>query len=561
MPHDIISNLVVFGATFLVGVLFALAGKFLLSATACGNCENEKKNCLPTGFFFGAAMFLMFYRIVAIVFDSARLGASISFAVIFGCALLGCWQARGLGKVKEVFREFFMISILNVVFALVLGFIFLSQGGSLEDPFTMVGSLHSGRYAALSTFIVQTDHVPLVRQNYGQSLLSSLHQFVGIDSPLSALASWLYLSAAMFAYNLYVIFKNLTEKKWIAWLAVGYVLFSNIALSLTYILIIDSGSPLGFTGYSDVFLGLATWLIFLSILRNPQSQSSRRLILATVLAFSWALSAPQNCVIGLMLVAYKFLIPGQKESRRQHSVLAISVLVGTGIGAVSGGMFLPKSWVAPIDIPGMMQVPASITIHPGQPYLTSHYGKWRWGNMPNTPDDNLAFTEINQGNGRIDRVRRYILLFESRTWESFRLLFFPLIGIIAGLLLRPTHTISTWAKSSLLALGLGFIICFSISIGDKKWELTRFLLPGIMTGLITGAALILVLHEKLKSKVSQSFVVLLLILPTIPPIFETVIHGIRTTREPNRIASFKELLHGMSRSGSELMRDLDKGKP
>ena len=121
---------------------------------------------------------------------------------------------------------------------------------------------------------------------------------------------------------------------------------------------------------------------------------------------------------------------------------------------------------------------------------------------------------------------------ETRTWDSIRVIFFPLVGFLAYWLLLKWGKIKdpySLLLNGAVVFAVGF--CFAYFIyGNKwevygiKWELSRFLIPGYVMGLI---ALVLSLKYLIATKVPPKMRALswfaIIFIMTFGPIFDTML--------------------------------------
>ena len=157
----------------------------------------------------------------------------------------------------------------------------------------------------MGLYILVEDRVPRLTQNYGQSLLVGTELLLGVSGPLASLAAWLTLSQAMFTLLVFGLLRGWGLSARAAGLGTFFVLLCNVALSADYIYLIDSGSPLIYTGYTDTIGALATWLVLLCWLRVGRRRRKRtpaQLLLPALLACGWTITGPQSFILSAAVV-------------------------------------------------------------------------------------------------------------------------------------------------------------------------------------------------------------------------------------------------------------------
>ena len=175
-------------------------------------------------------------------------------------------------------------------------------------------------------------------------------------------------------------------------------------------------------------------------------------------------------------------------------------------------MLTPKLFQSEINIPGLMNIAGKIDIpshyigvriFPGYPFHFGGMGEWQVGQ---TSFINSLQAYVKEWEHNIASI---IWILEQSFITSIRVLFWPLLGII---LIRNKIKINENKLDGLgklapslniiLSIGfftliIGFLLSYSISLNGYKWELSRFMIPGVAIGMV---ALILTILENFKSK-------------------------------------------------------------
>jgi hypothetical protein len=464
--------------TLLLGLLFIAAGGAVYRQAFSPEDDSPPPFRWAASYFLGMYLFFFLFRLIALVLGAA-VGCYLALAVLLALAI---WQGRMLAP---EWRQ--LLPLLLGLFLLFTMLTIARYFGQIDDfdMHTSLGSLHAGRYANIGIYIVEENQIPRLTQNYGQSLLVAGNLLLRVPGPLAILSAWLSLSHGMFALLLYGLFRRFRLTPIAAGLGTFFVLFCNITLSSDYIYLIDSGSPLGFTGYTDTTAALASWLVFLVWLQQwlvAERAALGTLVVPALLAYGWSFTGPQNIIIGGIVIGVLGL--SQAGAFRRQFLLGCVVVLAAGIGSAQGGMLLPASWATQTGLPGIMTMQAAgeTGVLPEQAFAFREDGSIHWWFQVYGKD--------------FPRGRFYL---ESQLWMTLRLLFFPLAGILAlsafGLSSKSdaldARSRSFWAQATIGSLFPGFVACFWFIYPGYKWELTRFLLPGVMTTL---PALVIVVH-------------------------------------------------------------------
>lgn len=467
---DIVLPLLQIGATtLLLGLLFAAAGGAVYSRTIPDIDGSEAIYRWAASFFLGMFLYLFLFRGFALLIGSARAACALSLLILVGFAVS---QRRTISL-----RLVVLMLAGFAVFVVFNGLRYLIPVEHL-DIYTSLGSLHGGRYSNVGLYVVTEDQVPRLTQNYGQSLLVGTQLLLGSPAPLATLASWLALSQAMFALMLLGFFRGWGLNALAIGLGVFLVLFCNVALSVNYIYLIDSGSPIAYTGYTDTTAALATWLMFLDWLRGWDRDGERRaghLLLPALLACGWTITGPQNFIIGGAVVGALGLL--HRNGFVRHLAVGVVLVAAFALGSVQGGMFLPKPWATDTGLPGIMTVQASgeTALMPELAFAFREDGSLHW------------WFQLHS-----ERFPKNWFYLETHLWIALRILFFPIAGIVGLAALRGLPESARldrgsrdfWLRAAFASFFPGFLASFWFIFHGYKWELGRFLLPGILTGLI-----------------------------------------------------------------------------
>ena len=127
-----------------------------------------------------------------------KLASFITFATLLIFTLVNIKEIR-LVKFNPI-----LISTYGLIL-LFLPIYWMSANPQEMNPFSNIGSLHSVRYAWLSNFIQHCDRIPILGQNFGQSILTAFFGTAWSPRPYLFLLLWLYtgiLISTMFFHEL-----------------------------------------------------------------------------------------------------------------------------------------------------------------------------------------------------------------------------------------------------------------------------------------------------------------------------------------------------------------------
>jgi hypothetical protein len=403
-----------------------------------------------------------------------------------------------------------------------------------------LGSIHSGRYANVGVFIFEHDTIPRLNQNYGQTLLVATHLILGVKAPFASLTAWVAMALAALALLCYGFFRQVLPTCWRALVATFIVLFCNVALSFTHVLVFDNGSPIGLMGYTDTVSAVGTWLVFClwlcAWIGNEPGLSPGSLVCPGLLGLFWCMSAPQNIVMGLLLcggLALSVLARRQPLPGLRGVGAAVVLLLALLVGRIPGGMLMPEARVQETGLPGVMTTSSrnktGLRTHFGLLFVVSHFGVLRFADSLDNPTyDDLLVQARAFGPDEVYRSQAFRI--ESLAWTACRMMFFPLVGVCGFCLAlcwrerredAPLLNSRAFGLSAALSLAAGLGLAFLFDYNGFKWEMTRFMIPGAVLGLV---ALILMSHAAERALVPARwrglFWMTLLVFCTAGPVLE-----------------------------------------
>lgn len=471
----------------IISFLFMVSGfKIYNYSSLCSNNHSFVFKSVLS-YFLGIGLILSVWRISASILGSASISLIFSFLFL----LLLCISQ----KIKRKDIEYIVFEIkkkkyLLFIFFFIVIFKLLTLLNDFDDIHSHFGSVESGRYANIAYYITNSDKIPIIGQNYGQSMLASILLFTGVDAPYLALNMWLSISLFFFCILIYEFLKSVNVNIMIARVGVFIVMFGSTALSFTRIMVLDIGNPLILSGYTDTIFSMGTVLLFLiwygSFTKTDISYNllMKNMSIFFILGTSWSFTSPQNILLIITFLLFMFVY----TNKRRMVFLSITIfMIFFIIGISQGGLFSPLYIRDVTEIPGLIESGISSNDSPViVPAFPFHFGMinvWKYGNdrYEKPVYDNLMNFSI-QINNMIFRV-------ESNLWTSIRIFFFPIFGILAMLYLVKYKQYSIKSIDikilllfSLMSFIIGFLMVFFINI--SKWPLSRFLIPSYLMGMI-----------------------------------------------------------------------------
>jgi hypothetical protein len=465
---------------------------------------------VSASYFMGVTLFLSIYRILTMILSNAFLALMISLflsflLIIYHIINSKIWKSIKVNLLNIKNAKKLLIYITSVFLLGLFIFFYWSESNfNVSDPFATVGTLHSIRYSNISKYIVHTNNIPLLNQNYGQSLLSTIQLFFIEKGSLFSLIFWLVSSIHFLLIGTFGVLKFFKLNNLKSILGTSIILFGTSSISLVPTLTIDSGSPFFFNGYSDTIVSIGSFLIFfywyIENVKNLFFNASKKtFIFLFILFFGWNIFAPQNIVFGILvfLVIIFRIIINKSPHKKNVILIFLSILFFAFIGSNAGGMLANSNLIKPIPIKGSMIVMNSekkISFLPALPYCIYNGKNWEqtersFGQSDTIKQSISNFISRSTLTNFIELIYRIFWLVETNFWIMLKVLGIPIVGIIGlfyylknkninlGLLYLFEFTIS--------CIFMGIFISFFLQVSNYKWELTRFLIPGVFLGLIS----------------------------------------------------------------------------
>lgn len=490
--------------------LFIFSGRLVYSLL-----PNEMHHPLAlkigVSYFSGLSLFALLYRILAS--HDARTGLWIASFVMLLLSSITIYRIRGHIRetITAISRRKMLLAVVVILTPIILLAVWLEPRTTLAlHPSDHLASLHSGRYANIALYILEANYVPILGQNYLQSLLSTVVPFLtGHHWPLFSLYVWLCVSMIMLMIMLYGIFNLFQLSHARSCIGTAVLMFGNTALSLTHVVVIDSGSPLFYVGYTDSLVSVGTILLFLVYLRHVYlgGVTVANSVIPIVLGITWNSYAPQNVVVAVALIG---LITGYSfwKSMKYGGYLVLMGLftVSVYIGSFQGGFLAPWKFLDNTSIPGALKLEAGEKEFNIGPAMTGsrpdrHIPKTEWTAVsyyrpPLVKETDRTTPRRRAIVERLSALYTAAYTFESNLFTAIRLTFFPLMGLILtgylGSRRKRTRDVGHrpidlrhlfWV--SLVAFTCGFLVSFFLQIHNHKWDLSRFMFPALTICVIS----------------------------------------------------------------------------
>jgi hypothetical protein len=500
---------------------------------------------LSMSYFMGLAFFLCFYRLLSLIISDAFFSLLIVLISTFLINILSFHNSKFIFSKKKwhlYIILFFSIFIIQLLY-------WTDSNADMSNPYSALGTLHSLRYINISKYIVLVNSIPIINQNYGQSLLVSAPLFLHLKASLLSLLIWLSISTTFLIIGTYGIlrFTGIDVKSAIR--GVLIVFLGNTALSLTHILVIDSGSPFLFIGYTDTIASVGTFIIFIIWLMNQIEENTtfsltKTALFLLILVISWNIIAPQNIIL-IYIILFYFIIRQYFLKRTfQKNLIFISTLffIYSIIGTYTGGMLSTKKIDQNIKIEGLMSLSKQnndkIGIMPQLPYHFFNGEKWERANASLGTSESLKENlELYKKTRSIFYLKKFILkswwVFELNFWILLKIMFFPLLGLFGLIILHKWKlnfldnantkiNISILLIINFITLTSGLVFVFFVTLSGYKWELSRFLIPGIYLSMLSLGIVfstIIKIFKCYKYPIIINYTLLLIII--FPPLYQS----------------------------------------
>lgn len=534
-------------------IIFAFCGNWLYCKSISDGCSHPVYFRIGTGFFLGMGVFISLWKILYFLSGNTKITLIVTLLVLVIISLMMQKINISLKKINYI-NIFWIILFVILVFVLKIFLYVESFAAENFSVGTCLGSLHSGKYANIVAYIFESNSIPVLNQNYGQSMLAAVPLIFGFNSPFLALNFWLSVSTIFLCFAFYGFFRMLGLDTIKSIIGVFLLMFANTALSLFPILVIDSGFPWFYNGYTDTIYSIGSFLVFCVLLKKYYENDIKSifyfLVVSAVICISWNISAAHNIVLGFFaLAAVSGVMFFNKRLFKKHIVICFFMVVFVIIGITQGGMLTPKSLRDNVQINGIMTIDGHgrqsdkfICIRPIFPFHHLFNGQWTFGIWDKKREIYSAlemYKKTGQSMQFHPDVLRHELRYETEAdfFNSIRMAFFPLVGLILTWFIsvfkdsrldkngKMADVKKLWFVSFIVFL-IDYLIVFFIEFNGYKWELSRFLIPGYVLGMVCFIVSISFLIDNIKGfKVSVIAFIIIFIMT-----FGQICHGLRNIK-------------------------------
>jgi hypothetical protein len=485
--------------TISIFILFLLVFGYVLSSKGYPLSESPLSFQIGVAYFVGIAGWVSILRLASFIIVDA--GLSILITLMLSSIFILYYKKISLDFLKLFVRKksFISISIFVFILAPFLLLYWLPLTLTPDDVNALIGSLHSGRYVALSNYILECDFVPVIGQNIGQSLLVASITHFSFKFPFLYLFSFLLFSTIFLSSFIYGLIYKVSNNVKISVFSSVIFMMGNSSLSVAHVMSIDSGSPFLLNGYTDTLLGVFIVIMILLLITSGRVSINNKwtLFLVGILLNTCFISAPQNIVIfsmALGLISVFFIL---KHRVLKFRALWLLLALSFCIGIPGGGMLTPSSLHQPVPLVGVQSVKnsqAGVRPDPWIPFYITINSNWPEGtDQTRWLGGQGVFTVHKNSNNHFSEVIYY---YEQTFFMGLRNLFFPILGLLILAYISKRRKNFSFEGyefdngkyiSSVggLFLIIGFAISYPIILNSYKLELSRFLIPGITLGLLS----------------------------------------------------------------------------
>jgi hypothetical protein len=476
-------------------------------------------------YFFGIASWIAILRIISFLVVDVSLSILITLVLTSIFIIYNRVFAFGFLKSIANKKSYLCMSILVVSFSPFLLLYWLPLTLTPDDVNALIGSLHSGRYVALSNYILSCDFVPVIGQNIGQSLLVASVSYLFESLPFIYLFTFLLFSIIFLSLLVYGLSYQISNNVKTSMLSSVVFMMGNCSLSFAHVMSIDSGSPFLLNGYTDTLIGVFVVIMMLNIIvaGGINFNNKWRLLLVCLLFVVSFICAPQNIVVFSMALCFLTLFFIIRDRVLKYKSLWSILILSFIIGVPMGGMLTPSNMQQPIPLVGVQSVKNSqsgIRLDPWVPFYITINSNWPEGtDQTRWFGGQGVFTFHKNSKHHFSEVIYY---YEQTFFMGLRNLFFPMAGLFLLALFgyyykqigsNSTNNVDVKSIESLSVLGslflvFGFVISYPIILNSYKLELSRFLIPGITLGLLALVTVLSLSYRYLSNKLHVLLILL-----------------------------------------------------
>lgn len=429
------------------------------------------KTKILSNYFLFFPIFLVFFisfNIIFIHFSNFLFFSSISLllsSIVYKKFIDKGFSFTNLTSHSEIYLILFVFLIFSI-FTTFGYWLYLDNLDIYSDTSAPMGSIETGQYANIANFIYDNNHIPKLKKNYAQSIISAFLNLFKIN-PAFSLSFFLILIKAYTLVFLYIFLR-----KYLSSLNSFFVTFIfsilGISLSRSSVMLIDSGFPFISIGYFDTALSIFTLLFYFYLILFERNKFS--LIYRLLFYLSWILYAPQNLLIVFAGYLFKF---------RDYKQDLFFLLLIIFYSFISCGFFLGKETFDVSLIGGLISPGNKLNIH-------LFFGA-----------DALIFKPEIYPSFIFNHVSTSYQWIYNETLSSFtsKFLFilkyffiiflFIILFIYQKYYLRTNQSIANFNIEPFIICSIIIFIGFLfIDVNNYKWQLQRFLIPTIYIAIL-----------------------------------------------------------------------------
>jgi hypothetical protein len=380
---------------------------------------------------------------------------------------------------------------------------------SLENlnPFDGFGSIvHSLRSGNISLYLLESNTVPRVNQNIGQSLITTYPMFVIGKFPQINLIVWKSFVVYHTLNMLYGMVINFTSDLKLIIFAITATFFGQTGFGITYIQTLDTGSSLFFLANTDTFVCIFSFLVFYMIalydLKVPNIYTK---VLLVLIGVSWNFFGSQNILLALV-VFFGFLMFYKKIN---YLFCFIFFIISLLFGYMFGGLFAVDTTFSISKIPGLMSViNDSKLLEFRYPILSTF--------------THFEFYNIFQEEIQIFEKNHYYKLFIIFMTSLFSVLigFFSLFYLLKTLRKRNIVDEINFSYIFIIITFIGIVFSSTLKIYGQVWELSRFYYIGNYFIIISMS--FVYINMNILNLKSKYFIFILYLFSFVPVLFYSI---------------------------------------
>ncbi len=510
-------------------LLFCIVGLLTVPEIFCDENIYLK---IGSAYFVGNLLIISLIRLLSFLFKNFVIGIIVTFilAIIYIFLFRNKLKKLLCTNYKQLANVYFKVISLSLLICVLLSLCCVYGTPDNYDVYSHLGTAHSGRYVNLAYDIVLNNRIPIVGQNYGQSILVAIGLLLGQIRPYFQLNLWVDITISTFVLFTYGLICCWGTTKKYSQIASIIIVCANTALSLNYIHIVDTGSPIIRSGYVDSHLSIASCIIVLLYFSKYLVNLSCSQITYFDYLFLFAMGIGWNivgayigCIIGVfLLILLCFNIFLLKIKNLNHLIVCLGVFFY--IGTLMGGVLTVSTRYDSLCFEGMLTAQGPERQLRIMPYLQYELGL-----------NGISWANKTSICGYIEPITmhsdRFVWWYsiEQSFFEAIRLTFWPIAGSVSYLMvyIKKRKNMSTiklvdiFGLNSIFLLLIGLGVAYGIEFGSKWW-LTRFAAPGYYMGLL---CLVIVLFElyKKRPRLYGFYIGIIFLVMTIGPITNMLI--------------------------------------